>query len=94
MHRRLAPVLGAFLLHRRQILIEHDAVFAGQRDKALAPRAADQGQVGLARQFDAQAVKPEREIKIGMPMRTVLITISEVSRPVCRKSCRSAKLSP
>ena len=29
-----------------------------------------------------QAVKPEREIRIGMPMRTVLITISEVSRPV------------
>ncbi len=29
-----------------------------------------------------QAVNPEREIRIGMPMRTVLITISEVSRPV------------
>jgi len=29
-----------------------------------------------------QAVKPEREITIGMPICTVLITISEVSRPV------------
>jgi hypothetical protein len=29
-----------------------------------------------------QAVKPERDTRIGMPMRTVLITISEVSRPV------------
>src|SRR5439155_15754988 len=29
-----------------------------------------------------QAVKPEREIRIGMPICTVLITISEVSRPV------------
>ena len=29
-----------------------------------------------------QAVKPDRETRIGIPMRTVLITISEVSRPV------------
>jgi len=29
-----------------------------------------------------QAVKPERDTRIGMPMRTVLITISEVRRPV------------
>jgi hypothetical protein len=29
-----------------------------------------------------QAVKPERETRIGMPICTVLITISEVSRPV------------
>jgi hypothetical protein len=29
-----------------------------------------------------QAVKPEREIRIGMRICTVLITISEVSRPV------------
>ena len=29
-----------------------------------------------------QAVKPEREIRIGMPMVTVLMTISLVSRPV------------
>ncbi len=29
-----------------------------------------------------QAVKPLRETRIGMPMRTVLITISEVRRPV------------
>ena len=29
-----------------------------------------------------QAVKPEREIRIGIAICTVLITISEVSRPV------------
>ena len=29
-----------------------------------------------------QAVKPEREIRIGIPICTVLMTISEVSRPV------------
>jgi hypothetical protein len=29
-----------------------------------------------------QAVKPERLTRMGMPMRTVLITISEVRRPV------------
>src|SRR5215831_2084599 len=29
-----------------------------------------------------QAVKPDREIRIGIPICTVLITISEVSRPV------------
>ena len=29
-----------------------------------------------------QAVKPEREASTGMPISAVLITISEVSRPV------------
>ena len=29
-----------------------------------------------------QAVKPDRETRMGIPIRTVLITISEVSRPV------------
>jgi hypothetical protein len=29
-----------------------------------------------------QAVKPERETRIGIPIRTVLMIISEVSRPV------------
>ena len=82
MHRGLAPVLGAFVFDEVEILVEHDAAFAGQRDKALAARAADQREVGLAGQLDTQAVKPEREIRIGMPIRTVLMTISEVSRPV------------
>src|SRR6185437_16679559 len=42
MHGRLAPVLGAFLFDECQILIEHDAVFAGERDEAFSPRAPDQ----------------------------------------------------
>ena len=36
MHRRLAPVLGAFILDVGEVLIEHDADFARERDKALA----------------------------------------------------------
>src|SRR5262245_47873517 len=53
MYRSLAPVLGAFLFHVGEVLIEHDAAFAGERDKALAARASDQGEVGLARKLDA-----------------------------------------
>ena len=82
MHRGLAPVLGALVLDIGEVLVEHDAVLARERDEALAARAADQRQVGLAGSSTPQAVKPERDTRIGMPMRTVLITISEVSRPV------------
>src|ERR1700742_1570122 len=52
MHRRLAPVLAALLLDVGKVLVEHDAVLAGERDKALAARAADQRQPGLARKLD------------------------------------------
>ena len=82
MHGGLAAVLGAFLLDETEVLIKHDAVLAGECDKAFAARTANQRQIRLARELDAPGVKPEREIRIGMPMRTVLITISEVSRPV------------
>jgi uncharacterized protein YndB with AHSA1/START domain len=34
--------------------------------------------------MDAPAVKPERDTRIGMPMRTAVITISEVSRAVVK----------
>src|SRR6202166_3812067 len=57
MHRGLAAVLGAFLLDKSEVLIEHDAVLAGERDEALAARAADQRQIRLARQFDAPGGK-------------------------------------
>ena len=40
MHRGLAPVPGALLLDEFEILIEHDALFAGERDETLAARAA------------------------------------------------------
>src|SRR6185295_13900828 len=53
MHRRFAPVLRALLLDVVEVLVEHDAAFAGERDKALAARAPDQGEVGLARELDA-----------------------------------------
>ena len=82
MHRGLAPVLGAFIFDEGEVLVEDDAILAGERDEALAARAADQSEVGLARQFHAPGGEAEREIRIGIPMRTVLITISEVSRPV------------
>src|SRR5712672_3360797 len=52
MHRRLAPVLRALLLDEAEVLVEHDALLAGERDEALAASAADQRQVGLACQLD------------------------------------------
>src|SRR5262249_3856791 len=52
-HRGLAPVLGALLLDEFEILIEHNALFAGERDETLAARAAHEREVRLARQFDA-----------------------------------------
>src|ERR1051326_4045296 len=53
MGRGLAPVFGGFLFDVAQVLIEHDALLAGERDEALAARAADQGEAGLAGQIDA-----------------------------------------
>jgi len=53
MHRGLAPVLGAFFLDISEVLIEHDAALAGERNEAFAAGAADQRQIGLARQFNA-----------------------------------------
>src|ERR1700750_2204980 len=53
MHRRLAPVLRALVLDVGQVLIEHDAVFARERDEAFSPRAPDQCQPCRARELDA-----------------------------------------
>src|SRR6266700_5375551 len=51
--RRFAPVLGALLLDEGEVLVEHDAAFACERDKALAARAADQCEIGLAGKLHA-----------------------------------------
>src|SRR5215471_7629698 len=48
-HRGLAPVLGTLLLDVVEVLIEHDALLACERDEPLAARAADQREIGLAR---------------------------------------------
>src|SRR6478672_4268813 len=53
MHRRLAPVLAALFLDVGEVLVEHDAVLAGERDETFSPRAPDQRQPGLARKLDA-----------------------------------------
>src|SRR2546430_7299237 len=50
MHHRLAPVLRALLLDVGEVLVEHDAVLAGERDEALAARPPDEREVRLARQ--------------------------------------------
>src|SRR5262249_19540663 len=52
-HRGLAPVPGALLLDEFEVLIEHDALLARERDETLAARATHERQVRLARQFDA-----------------------------------------
>src|SRR5262245_41188457 len=53
MHGSLAPVLGAFLFHVGEVLIEHDAALASQRDKTLAACSPDQGEVGFTRKLHA-----------------------------------------
>ena len=82
--RQACLARGARAVLRRftPVAVEDDALGAAEGDKAAAFGAADQRQSGLPREIDPQAVKPEREIRIGMPICTVLITISEVSRPV------------
>src|SRR5438067_1715392 len=57
MHRRLAPVPAALLLDASEILVEHDAVLAGECNEALAARAADQREARLARELDAPGGK-------------------------------------
>src|SRR4051794_6570842 len=52
-HRRLAPMLGAFLLDVAEVLVEHDAIEPRKGGEALAARAADQRQIGLARKLHA-----------------------------------------
>src|SRR5262249_56518833 len=51
MHGCLAPVLRALLLDVAEVLVEHDALLAGECDETLAARAADQSEVRLAREF-------------------------------------------
>src|SRR5437762_415179 len=53
----LAFVPRRFLFHKDEILVEHDACLAGQRDEPLAPCAPDQRQPDLSRQLNA----PRRE---------------------------------
>src|SRR5689334_16662371 len=53
MHRGLAPVLGTLFLDIGEVLIEHDAALARERNKALAARTADKRQVCLARKLHA-----------------------------------------
>src|SRR5207302_721624 len=44
----LAPMPGGFILDVTQVLVEHDARLAGERDEAFAARAPDQCEAGLA----------------------------------------------
>ena len=43
MHRRFSPMFGAFIFDECEILIEDDSILAGERDKAFAAGAPDQG---------------------------------------------------
>src|ERR1700741_2727786 len=52
-HGGLAAMLGAFLVHVGEILIEHDPALAGERDEALAAGASDQREVRLAGELNA-----------------------------------------
>src|SRR5260221_11094862 len=48
----LAPRFHRLIFDIGEILVEDDALGAGERDEALAPRPADQGQPGFAGEFD------------------------------------------
>src|SRR5215216_1745398 len=48
-----ALVPRGFFLDIIEVLVEHDPLLAGQRDEAFSPRAPDQRQADLPRQFDA-----------------------------------------
>src|ERR1700760_315091 len=52
-HGGFAAMLGAFLVHVGEILIEHDPALTGERDEALAAGAPDQGEVRLAGELNA-----------------------------------------
>ena len=43
MHRRFSPVFGAFIFDEGEVLIEDDSILTGERDKAFAAGASDQG---------------------------------------------------
>src|SRR6478752_6440897 len=58
MHRRFASMFGAFVLDEGELLVKHDAVLAGARNKTLATRQSDQRQVCLACEFDSPGGKP------------------------------------
>src|SRR6185436_14359745 len=47
----LALVAHGFLLDIVEVLVEHDALLARQRDKAFSARAADQREADLSREF-------------------------------------------
>src|SRR6267154_1767640 len=49
----LALVPRRFFFDKGEVLVEHDALLTGQSNEALAPRAPDQRQSDLPRQFDA-----------------------------------------
>ena len=53
-----------------------------ERHEALAARPADQGQPGFPRQLDAPFGEARARDQNGMRICAVLITISEVRRPV------------
>src|SRR2546421_228255 len=46
-------MLAALVLDVGEILVEHDAVLACERNEAFSPCAADQREAGLARKLDA-----------------------------------------
>ncbi len=65
-----------------RIGIVDDALGARQRDEARPLARPISVNPALRARSTPHAVKPEREIKIGMRIWTVLMTISLVSRPV------------
>src|SRR5439155_10877823 len=55
---RLALMARRFIRHGGRIAVKSDPAFAGQGDEALALRASDQGEIGLAGQLHAPGGEP------------------------------------
>ena len=78
MHRGFAPVLRALLLDISEVLVEHDAALARERNKALAARTTDDlgplcEEIG-GRALACDASKPEAVAKLFAESGTVTLT--------------------
>ncbi len=65
-----------------EVRVEDDALLAASATKRLPLQRPISVRFASRASSTPQAVKPDRDTRMGMPIRTVLITISEVSRPV------------
>jgi len=72
---------------KAEVLVEHDGRFACERHESALPDARTISGDALAGS-STPGGEPEREIRLGMHMRTVFDHHLEVSAGRCRRACR------